>query len=103
MISALHATAKETAWVECDNKVSAELRLHSSPAAVAWLPGILEAGVQVLLFAGAEDLICNYKGIERVIDTLEWGGIQGMSVSLLWGIRTFSDDGSRTQRGMIGI
>ncbi|OCF61700.1 pheromone-processing carboxypeptidase KEX1 [Kwoniella mangroviensis CBS 10435] len=78
VISALHAKEKETAWVECDNKVSAELHLRNSPASVALLPGILEKGVPILMFAGTEDLICNYKGIERIVDNLIWEGQQGM-------------------------
>ena len=81
MITALHANEKETAWVECDNIVSSQLYLQSSPASVHLLPGILERGVQVMLFAGDEDLICNYKGIERLIGDLTWNGAQGMTVS----------------------
>ena len=73
---------KETAWVECDNIVSSQLYLQSSPASVHLLPGILETGVQIMLFAGDEDLICNYKGIERLIGDLTWNGEQGMAVSL---------------------
>lgn len=34
-----------------------------------------------MLFAGDEDLICNYKGIERLIGDLTWNGEQGMTVS----------------------
>jgi carboxypeptidase D len=68
--------------VECDNRVGSELRLKNSPAAVAWLPAILDAGVQVMLFAGAEDLICNYKGIENLIERLEWAEGKGFMVSL---------------------
>ncbi|WWC93111.1 uncharacterized protein L201_008077 [Kwoniella dendrophila CBS 6074] len=78
VITALHARDKETAWVECDNKVSAELHLRNSPAAGALLPGILEKGVPILMFAGTEDLICNYKGIERIVNSLNWDGQQGM-------------------------
>ncbi|WVW86604.1 hypothetical protein I302_108655 [Kwoniella bestiolae CBS 10118] len=78
VISALHAKDKETAWVECDNKVSSELHLRNSPASVALLPGILEKGVPILMFAGTEDLICNYKGIERTVENLIWEGQQGM-------------------------
>jgi carboxypeptidase D len=70
--------------VECDNRVSSELRLQHSPAAVVWFPSILEAGVQVMLFAGAEDLICNYKGIERMISGLEWAGDKGFMVGWLF-------------------
>lgn len=47
----------------------------------AVLPGILEAGVPILMFAGAEDLICNYKGIERIVSGLEWNGEKGFGVS----------------------
>ncbi|WVQ79509.1 pheromone-processing carboxypeptidase KEX1 [Cryptococcus sp. DSM 104549] len=76
-IAALHASAKETAWVECDNKVSSELHLKHSFQAGALLPGILEAGVPILMFAGAEDLICNYKGIENIVNDLSWDGQAG--------------------------
>ncbi|AAW43480.1 KEX1 protein precursor, putative [Cryptococcus deneoformans JEC21] len=77
VISALHATSKETAWVECNNKVSYELNLKKSHMSAALLPSILEAGVPILMFAGAEDLICNYKGIERIVNGLEWDGEKG--------------------------
>lgn len=67
--------------MECDGRVSSELHLHSSTAAVDLIPGILAAGVQVMMFAGAEDLICNYKGIERMLDHMHWGGVTGMGNS----------------------
>ncbi|WVR08292.1 hypothetical protein IAU60_005341 [Kwoniella sp. DSM 27419] len=79
VVAALHATAKETAWVECDGKVASELHLQNSPTAGAYLPGILEAGVPILMFAGAEDLICNYKGIERIVNNLSWNGQGGFA------------------------
>jgi carboxypeptidase D len=69
--------------VECSNRVASELRLKSSPAAVALVPSILNAGVQVMFFAGAEDLICNYKGIERMISGIEWAGNKGFMVGYL--------------------
>lgn len=70
----LHATERSSAWIECDGKVSSELHNRLSFASVQNLPGILEHGVQVRMFARAEDLICNYKGIERMIENLEWSG-----------------------------
>jgi carboxypeptidase D len=79
VVTALHADKKETAWVECDGKVSAELHMRNSPAAVALLPHILDSGVKIMMFAGEEDLICNYKGIERSIANLNWGGATGFS------------------------
>jgi carboxypeptidase D len=80
VVRALHATSKETAWVECDNSVSNQLYLHNTPAAINLIPGILEAGVEVMLFAGDEDLICNYVGIERTINRMKWSGRQGLGV-----------------------
>lgn len=77
VVTALHANKKETAWVECDGRVSSELHMKSSPAAVALLPHILDSGIKVMMFAGEEDLICNYKGIERSIGHLTWGGQTG--------------------------
>jgi len=81
VIQALHASKKETAWVECNNQVSTSLELRKSPASIGLIPGIIDKGVKVMLFAGDEDLICNYKGIERTIARLDWGGEQGLGVS----------------------
>nr|ODN91244.1 pheromone-processing carboxypeptidase KEX1 [Cryptococcus depauperatus CBS 7841] len=77
-VRALHATANSAAWVECNNKVSHELSLRNSHASAALLPGILEKGVPILMFAGDEDLICNYKGIERIVNGLTWNGETGI-------------------------
>jgi carboxypeptidase D len=77
VVTALHANKKETAWVECDGRVSSELHMRNSPAAVALIPHILDSGIKVMMFAGEEDLICNYKGIERSIANLNWGGATG--------------------------
>ena len=69
--------------MECDNNVSGQLYLHNTPASINLLPSILESGVEVLLFAGDEDLICNYVGIERTIARMKWSGDQGLTVSYL--------------------
>ncbi len=61
--------------------MSNELYLHDTPASINLIPGILESGVEVMLFAGDEDLICNYVGIERTIARMKWSGEQGLSVS----------------------
>lgn len=81
VLTALHATMKETAWVECDSIVSNQLFNHKSQASALLLPKILDAGVRVMMFAGDEDLICNYVGIERTLERVEWGGGKGLSVS----------------------
>lgn len=35
---------------------------------------LLEAGIQVLIYAGVEDFICNWLGNERWVDVLPWSG-----------------------------
>ncbi|ORX38007.1 putative KEX1 protein precursor [Kockovaella imperatae] len=85
VIRSLHAEKKDTAWTECSGRVGAELRLRTSTASVVYLPTILEAGVEVLIFAGADDLICNYKGQEEMIQNMRWKGVDG------WGNSTFMD------------
>lgn len=71
------ATHHPEAWIECSSRVSAGLNDKSSPASVSLLPGLLERGLQVLLFAGDQDLICNWIGVERVVENLKWGGTTG--------------------------
>lgn len=77
VVEALHATKHQRAWTECDDRVGNQMRAGKEPAAVHLLPGILEKGVKVLMFAGDEDLICNYIGIERMIEVLDWSGEVG--------------------------
>lgn len=77
----LHAEKRSSAWTECDGQVSSQLYLRTSGASVQYIPSILDAGVKVMMFAGAEDLICNYKGIENMLDNMRWSGIQGLGVS----------------------
>jgi len=44
---------------------------------VALMPKILEK-LPILLFAGDQDLICNYVGIEALISALKWNGGTGL-------------------------
>lgn len=55
------------------------MNLRNSPASVTLLPGILER-IPVMLFAGDQDYICNYMGIEKLIENLEWQGGRGFEV-----------------------
>ncbi|UZJ57061.1 hypothetical protein CBS101457_006381 [Exobasidium rhododendri] len=73
---ALHVDSahKPEAWVECNHRVGASLRANNGEASVTFLPSILEAGVQVLLFAGDKDLICNHIGVERIPENVQWSG-----------------------------
>lgn len=50
---------------------------RNSESAVTLMPNILEK-MQVMLFAGDQDLICNYVGIEALISVLTWNGGTGL-------------------------
>jgi hypothetical protein len=78
-VSALHAEAKSEAWVECQSRIHSELNLKGSESSVTVLPRILEK-IPVLLFAGDQDLICNYVGQESLIQSLTWNGGTGLGV-----------------------
>jgi hypothetical protein len=79
VVGALHAQAKSEAWVECLGRVHGELRQKNAPSAVTVLPHVLEK-IPVLLFAGDQDLICNYLGQESLIKSLTWNGGTGLGV-----------------------
>lgn len=77
VVRALHAEKHEQPYRECNGQVSLRLRNKNSPASVYLLPGILERGVKIMMFAGDEDLICNYVGVERTVENLVWAGERG--------------------------
>ncbi|KAG1806423.1 alpha beta-hydrolase [Suillus plorans] len=77
VIRALHAEAKPESWVECSGRVSTEMHDYLSPSSVTLLPSVLEK-IPVLLFAGDQDFICNYMGIESMIKSLTWNGEKGL-------------------------
>ena len=77
VINALHAGAKEEAWQECSGRVGSVMQNRVSPSSVTLMPKLAEK-LKVLLFAGDQDVICNYVGQERLIEKLEWRGAKGM-------------------------
>ena len=81
VIGALNLNRQRNAgWEECNNKVGNNFRNRNSTPSVHLLPEILKQ-VPVLLFSGAEDLICNYLGTEATINNLEWNGGKGFEVT----------------------
>ncbi|KAI1438476.1 Alpha/Beta hydrolase protein [Xylaria sp. CBS 124048] len=81
VVSALHINpSKNTGWTECNSAVGNEFYAKTSQPSVVLLPGLLEE-IKVLLFSGAEDLICNHKGTEALISNLEWNGAKGFEVA----------------------
>lgn len=78
MTKALNTRAKPESWTECDLKVGKELTAIHSTASVRLLPELLKH-TKVLFFVGDKDIICNYQGIENLIDNLEWNNGRGFS------------------------
>ncbi|KAF8528838.1 KEX1 protein [Hysterangium stoloniferum] len=77
VVSALHASAKSESWQECNGRVHQELRNDKSPSSIGLFPKLLQQ-IKILLFVGDQDLMCNYFGVEMMINALEWNGQTGL-------------------------
>ncbi|KAA1466528.1 alpha/beta-hydrolase [Dentipellis sp. KUC8613] len=77
VVQSLNANGKSESWTECQSQVSRELWLHDSPSAITVLPRVTER-IPVLIFAGDQDFICNYLGLESMIQAMSWGGATGL-------------------------
>lgn len=82
VVSALHASAHPGGWVECRGDVHRAFQEAKMDSSFTILPRVLEK-IPVLIFAGDQDLICNYVGLEAMIKDLTWNGGTGLGVSLL--------------------
>lgn len=81
VIQALHInSAKSAGWQECNGAVSSNFKAKNTPPAIDILPDLL-ADVPILLFSGAEDLICNHVGTENMINNMEWNGGKGFELA----------------------
>ena len=65
-------------WVECSSIVMTTLRSDRSPPSINLLPSLLEK-VQITLFNGDKDLICNYLGLEYMVGNLTWNNHTGFT------------------------
>lgn len=74
VLAALNIDQEEQVrWKECSGPVGQAFKAKNSPPANTIIPRILEAGVQVLMFNGDQDLICNHLGNTKLIAALKWG------------------------------
>jgi carboxypeptidase D len=81
VLRALHVNEQRTTgWQECNGAVSSSFKVQKSKPAIDLLPDLI-AEVPVLLFSGAEDLICNHMGTEDMISNMEWNGAKGFETS----------------------
>ncbi len=78
-MQALHATARPGNWVECRGDVHHAFQENKMNSSFTILPQVLEK-IPVLIFAGDQDLICNYVGLEAMIKDLTWKGETGLGV-----------------------
>jgi carboxypeptidase D len=82
VIEAIHINPdKRAGWSECSGTVSSRFRARVSKPSVQLVPEILEAGVPIVLFSGAKDLICNHLGTEDFINRMQWSGGTGFEIS----------------------
>jgi len=78
---ALHVNPnKATGWTECDGNVGSQFNVQKSAPTIDFLPDIISE-VPVLLFSGAEDLICNHLGTEALISNMQFNGGRGFELS----------------------
>lgn len=96
VVSALHANAKSESWTECRGRIHSEFNDKASASSIELIPKVLEK-IPMLFFAGDQDFICNYVGIESMIKAMSWNGGTGLgvgffSLNLHWKV---SNDGAR--------
>jgi carboxypeptidase D len=81
VVEALHVNPnKVTGWVECNGQVGRAFHPSKSKPSIDLLPDILSE-VPIMLFSGAEDLICNHLGTEALISNMAWNGGRGFELS----------------------
>ncbi|KAI9370931.1 Alpha/Beta hydrolase protein [Aspergillus egyptiacus] len=87
---------KRSGWEECTGDVGLSFRPKKSEPSIKLLPELLESGIEILLFSGDKDLICNHVGTEQLISNMKWGGGTGFETSPgVWAPRhdwTFEDE-----------
>lgn len=82
VVEALHVNRdKRTGWTECNGAVGGAFSTQKSQPSIKLLPGLLEAGVPIVLFSGDRDLICNHLGTEDFVSNMEWSGGKGFELS----------------------
>jgi carboxypeptidase D len=63
--------AKKTGWQKCSGMVRQAFTAKNSVPAINLLPGLIESGINILLFSGDKDLICNHIGTETLIHNMK--------------------------------
>ena len=86
VLNALHvnkaAISAQGGWSECTPAVGKTFHARESTPSIRLLPDILKR-IPVVLYSGADDLICNRLGTERLIANMVWNGGKGFQLSRL--------------------
>jgi len=61
-------------WVACSPKIQTAMLADIMRNMEPKFPGLLEDGIQVLIYAGEYDFICNWLGNSRWVAVMEWSG-----------------------------
>ncbi|KAH6560002.1 hypothetical protein BASA62_000277 [Batrachochytrium salamandrivorans] len=77
---ALHASGVgNKPWVECQRDVHTAIDRGNATPSYIQLPEILSQ-IQVVLFQGDQDIICNWMGLKAMVDTLQWSNGKGLEM-----------------------
>jgi len=77
VVNALHASSHSGKWVECRGTIHSHFEETKLNASITVLPKVLSK-LPVLIFAGDQDLICNYVGLEAMMKSMTWNGGTGL-------------------------
>jgi len=73
------ALGAEGEWQSCNFQVNAEFQTDFVKGYQQFVPDQLEAGINVLIYAGDVDFICNWLGNQAWTLGLEWSGKEGFN------------------------
>ncbi|XP_057457338.1 serine carboxypeptidase-like [Lotus japonicus] len=71
----------EMDFVSCSSTVYSAMMQDWMRNLEVGIPTLLEDGIKVLVYAGEEDLICNWLGNSRWVDAMEWSGQKDFGAS----------------------
>jgi carboxypeptidase D len=92
VVNALHASAHTESWTECRSPLHSAFHERTENASITIIPKVL-AKIPVLIFAGDQDLICNYVGLEAMIKEMTWNGATGLGVFFgIYGVLLIFDE-----------
>ncbi|KAJ3407789.1 hypothetical protein CcCBS67573_g02960 [Chytriomyces confervae] len=87
-------------WSECNN---VQLNANANAPSATLLDRIISTQVNVLIYVGDRDSVCNYVGVERVLGNMTWGGAKGFNPTIAsqpWILNASSAGMMRRERGL---